>query len=111
MLSFYWSIKKGRLFEFLFDSNEFSQNDLKIHDHRSKMDVENRKYQSIITTKANGTVNNENRGNMDKFGMDEKFKYMDLRMDAMESMFLLKNEELEHKLKQMMSLFKNPGNF
>ena len=97
-------MKSGRILEFLFGSNAFSPNKIKIQDHRSIMNVET--FQSTVKTMKNGTMYNENPQNMEKFGTEERFKHIDQRIDEMESKFLLKIEKWEHKLEKICSLLK-----
>ena len=68
------------------------------------MNVERRKSRATVKAKENGTINVEKPENTERFGAEQRFKYMDLKINEMESTFLLKVEELEHKLEQIFSL-------
>ena len=68
------------------------------------MNVERRKSRATVKARENGTINVEKPENTERFGAEHRFKYMDLKINEMESTFLLKVEELEHKLEQIFSL-------
>ena len=68
------------------------------------MNVERRKSRATVKARENGTINVEKPENTERFGAEQRFKYMDLKINEMESTFLLKVEELEHKLEQIFSL-------